>query len=707
MKTSYRIILLALVAAGAFFAGSWVTYYQGNHKSPSERKILYYVDPMNPAFKSAKPGIAPCGMPLEPVYAEKDNRDASGSVKSMPMPPGTIRIMQEKQQLIGVRLLKVEKLPWSSSIRVLGKVIPDETRVYRINAAVGGLIKNALPVTTGSLVKENELLATFYSSQEYRALVQSYFNAMKLVKSGSWSPENTESTRTFSKSQLAQLKKISRDLGQTGEAYQIDYYRRNILNYGIGLRQLEEMERTGEIPEEIEIRSPAAGFVVLRNITADYRFDKGTELFRIADLSRVWILADVFEYEASSFKPGLTVKMELPYQRKTFTARMSNVLPQFDPATRTLKIRLEADNPGYSLRPDMFVNVEIPVSGPAAFIVPADAVVDSGLKKTIFVDRGNGYFEPRQVETGRSLGDRVEITHGLMSGETIVISGNFLMDSESRMQQAGLPIAGKAGRDPVCLMNIDEVQARMKGHLVPYKGQTYFFCSPECRDEFVKMPGKFTASTSQSGSKSSLESREDSVLKHSKNHSMKNKNISDAKREPHNHESMRDKSPHISGHSGSADSTLTIQREKMSDMSAPFTDRTQRMSSGRGAGMADDNKLSTVPQLPPPSSMPPMQGGKVPDAFNTRIQQPQGSEKINIMPGAPPSLNPLEPTVPRKGRMPGFPPGKMPSDSAIMSDEKANCLMPGANDQPVISPGESRQTQGPQTQVTGDGQNHD
>ena len=121
------------------------------------------------------------------------------------------------------------------------------------------------------------------------------------------------------------------------------------------------------------------------------------EFFRIADLSRVWVLADVFENEASFFQPGRRVKMELPYQKKTLSASMSNVLPQFDPATRTLKIRLEADNPGYALRPDMFVNVEIPVSGPAAIIVPADAVIDSGLKKTVFIDRGNGYFEPRQV----------------------------------------------------------------------------------------------------------------------------------------------------------------------------------------------------------------------------------------------------------------------------------------------------------------------
>ncbi len=187
----------------------------------------------------------------------------------------------------------------------------------------------------------------------------------------------------------------------------------------------------------------------------------------------------------------MRVKMELPYQKKTLYAEVSPVLPQFDPATRTLKVRLEADNPGYVMRPDMFVNVELPVSGPPAIIVPVDAVLDSGLKKTVFVDRGNGFFEPRQVETGRSLGERVEIARGLMPGEKIVVSGNFLIDSEARMQQAAAGITGKIGRDPVCGMNIDEDRAKAEGNFLEYKGKTYFFCSPECRDDFGKDPERY------------------------------------------------------------------------------------------------------------------------------------------------------------------------------------------------------------------------
>ena len=255
--------------------------------------------------------------------------------------------------------------------------------------------------------------------------------------------------------------------------------------------QVAEMERTRKIPEVVEIRAPIAGFILYRNVSPGLRFDRGTEFFRIADLSRVWIQADIFETEAAYFKPGMRVKMELPYQKRTLYGEISPVLPQFDPATRTLKVRLEADNPGYVMRPDMFVNVELPVSGPPAIIVPVDAVLDSGLKKTVFVDKGNGFFEPRQVETGRSLGERVEIARGLMPGEKIVVSGNFLIDSEARMQQAASGIIGKIGRDPVCRMNIDEDRAKAEGNVREYKGKSYFFCSPECREDFGKDPERY------------------------------------------------------------------------------------------------------------------------------------------------------------------------------------------------------------------------
>ncbi len=490
MKTRYNVLIVILIVAASFLAGSWVTYQGGRGKATAERKILHYVDPMNPAFKSDKPGIAPCGMPLEPVYADQGDVAPGGGDLRASMPPGTIRISPEKQQLIGVKTMLVEKAPWSHTLRVLGRVTPDETRTYRINAAVNGWIEETLPITTGSLVKENDILATFYSL-EYRNMVQNYFNLISVSKEGSPGEKAATQTSRYSLNQLRQLREAASAIGQSTESSQLDYYRRNLYNFGMSPYQVAEMERTRKIPEVVEIRAPIGGFILYRNVSPGLRFDRGTEFFRIADLSRVWILADIFETEASHFKPGVRVKMELPYQKRTLSAEVSPVLPQFDPVTRTLKVRLEADNPGFVMRPDMFVNVELPVSGAPAIIVPVDAVLDSGLKKTVFVDKGSGFFEPRQVETGRALGERVEIARGLMPGEKIVVSGNFLIDSEARMQQAASGIFGKIGRDPVCTMNIDEDRAKAAGNSREYKGTSYFFCSPECRDEFGKDPERY------------------------------------------------------------------------------------------------------------------------------------------------------------------------------------------------------------------------
>ena len=166
------------------------------------------------------------------------------------------------------------------------------------------------------------------------------------------------------------------------------------------------------------------------------RIEKGSELYRIVDLRRVWILVDLYEKDIGRIRPGGTARVLLRQQQKVYQAKVSEVLPQFDAASRTLKLRLEADNPGYCLRPDMFVDVEFPVTFPSMLNIPAEAVLYSGLRKTVFVDRGNGLFEPREVETGRQFGGRVEIVKGLREGERIVSSGNFLIDSESRTDLA-------------------------------------------------------------------------------------------------------------------------------------------------------------------------------------------------------------------------------------------------------------------------------
>ena len=185
------------------------------------------------------------------------------------------------------------------------------------------------------------------------------------------------------------------------------------------------------------------------------------------------------------------VKVELPNQGKTFTASVSTTLPQFDNVTRTLKLRLEVDNLDFTLKPDMFVDVELPLSLAEAVVVPAEAVLDAGLRQTVFVDRGNGYFEPRNVHLGSRVGDQVQVVQGLTPGERIVVSGNFLLDSESRMKLAATGVHGMPLSDPVCGMTVDEGKAKAAKRVIEYQGQTYGFCSDGCKKKFEADPAKY------------------------------------------------------------------------------------------------------------------------------------------------------------------------------------------------------------------------
>jgi membrane fusion protein, copper/silver efflux system len=419
VKKILYMLLLCLFAAGSFFAGSW--YNQRKTSAaihPSARKPLYYVDPMHPAYRSDKPGIAPdCGMQLEPVYASAQLVTTAQSESSLP--PGSIRIDPQRQQLFGVRIGPVEEASGSYKLRLLGRVAPDEGRTYKLNAGIEGYIQEVSSATTGSFVRKDQVLATF-SSPMAAMTIQTYML-------------NLGAEDRFKKS-AAEGSVESQSLASTNANLQ--QRNQQLHNLGMSSLQMEEIRRTRQFPDAIKIVSPVDGFVVARNVSPGQKFERDTEWYRIADLRRVWVVADVFENEAQYLQPGVQVRVSFPDQSKVFPGRVSNVLPQFDVATRTLKARIEVENQGYALRPDMFVNAELPVAFSRALVVPADAVLDSGLKKTVFVEHGKGVFSPRTVETGRRLDDRVEIVKGLEAGETIVVSGNFLVSSESRLQEA-------------------------------------------------------------------------------------------------------------------------------------------------------------------------------------------------------------------------------------------------------------------------------
>jgi RND family efflux transporter MFP subunit len=400
-------------------------------------------------------------MPLEPAYA--DARTASAGAA----PAGAVHISSEKQQAIGVRIGEVERSEGAQDMRTVGRVAVDDRRVFRINAATPGWIVEAMPNSIGSVVQKDEILATFYA-REFLGSQQAYFYAL-----------DARDRFLAQKASDAQMQATNSQLQAA-----ID----NLLALGMSATQIEALGLKREKAATVAIRSPATGFIVERNVTTGQRFDSGAELFEIADLRKVWILADVFQYEANFVRPGLDARIELPEQGRSFDARVSEVLPQFDPVTRTLKVRLEVDNTGYTLRPDMFVDVSFPVKLPSAVTVPSDAVVDTGLRKTAFVALGDGYFEPRRVETGWRFGGRVQILSGLMPGERVVVSGNFLIDSETRLRAVTDGIRGEPEHDAICGMDVDRARATAARRVSTYNGATYYFCSDSCKKTFDADP---------------------------------------------------------------------------------------------------------------------------------------------------------------------------------------------------------------------------
>jgi Cu(I)/Ag(I) efflux system membrane fusion protein len=425
MKKVRSAVPLILLIAAAFVAGSWYSPRGPVEPAPHGfREMRHDVG----ASQSARPSdmaamTYPSATAPGSVNTERPAQHGEGPGSSSAT---LVKIDQEKQQVMGLRVSQVEKVAGTHTLRLLGRVAADETRLAKLNAGVEGVIQETSAVTTGSHVEKDQWLATMFAP-EFLPTIQAYLFTIKTL-------DRFKDAGTESSGDVNQAAANIRTAGAK-------------LRYlGMSSIQVEEIGRTRELTQSIEIRAPASGFVLARNISLGQKFEKGAEWFRIADLNRVWVLADVFENDARYVRPGLRVQVSLPNHTDSLPATVSEVLPQFDAATRTLKMRLEADNPGYILRPDMFVDVALPITSPPTIAIPADAVLDSGLKKTAFVDRGQGFFEPRSVETGRRFGDQVEIIRGLTPGERVVVSGTFLLDSESRMKSAAVGTRASASK---------------------------------------------------------------------------------------------------------------------------------------------------------------------------------------------------------------------------------------------------------------------
>jgi membrane fusion protein, copper/silver efflux system len=480
-----------LSLAAAVVLAMAAAYGLGRHNSNSRtgskagRHVLYYVDPMHPSYKSDKPGIAPdCGMQLEPVFAEDVKNEPTPSSLSR-LPAGAVSIDGPTQRLLGIRLATVERSSATRIVRTVGRVVPEDTRVYRINSGVDGFIRETLQDSVGTQIKKDQKLATYYSP-EFLSVASGFLAASERVPGA----VGTDGSRTMPFPGAVSKQGVSSLQGYTDR----------LRNLGMSDVQIRRMADSRQLPESVDVVAPADGFIISRSISPGQHFDHGMEFYRIADLRRVWVVAEVYQQETSFLRPGGFAEITLRDQGPRFSARITDSLPQSEAGGGTVKLRLEVDNPRFTLRPEMLVDVELPIRLPSAVTVPVDALVDSGEQVRIYVEHGEGVFEPRQVETGWRFGEQVEIRRGVQPGERVVVAATFLVDSESRLKTlaSGSPVrstlrpadpsdlvaAAKTVIDPSCGMRVDPVKAAESGNALAYHRTTYYFCSQKCKEKF-------------------------------------------------------------------------------------------------------------------------------------------------------------------------------------------------------------------------------
>ncbi|HWR37315.1 MAG TPA: efflux RND transporter periplasmic adaptor subunit [Clostridia bacterium] len=370
-----------------------------------DKKILYWYDPMHPNYKSDKPGIAPdCGMDLVPMY------EGQGGVEN-----GMIKVAPERQRALGVRTSQVEEQVISRTVRTSGQIVADETRIAHVHVKTPGWIENVYVDFVGQLVKKGQPLFTIYSP-DLVATQEEYLIAKRGQESLGNSPYH--------------------DVAHSSESL-LASSRQRLRFWDLSEAQIKRLDETGQVNKTVTVYSPVTGYVTDRKAFPHIAVNPDTDIYTVADLSRLWVVADVYESEMPYVKVGQPATITLSYiPGKTYKGRVTYSYPMLDPATHTAKVRIDVANPGLMLKPNMFSDVELQITYGKHVIVPQEAVLNSGKMQTVFVVHDGGKFEPREVTVGPTVDGNTIIEFGLEKGETIVTSGNFLLDSESRMKSA-------------------------------------------------------------------------------------------------------------------------------------------------------------------------------------------------------------------------------------------------------------------------------
>lgn len=381
-----------------------------------KRKIAYYQDPMHPWYTSDKPGKAPdCGMDLMPVYEGEDD------VQGIKIDPVTV-------QNIGVKTEEVARRKLTKTIRTSGIVEYDETRLYTITTKFMGWAEKLYVDYTGKLVNRGEPLLDIYSP-ELVSTQQEYLQALRYREK-------------LGQSSIEEARKEAEELVKSA--------RRRLEYWDIPEQEIVRLAQRGEPRKALTIISPARGIVIEKMVTEGQQVMPGMLLYKIADLSTVWIIADIYQYELQWIRAGQPVDIQLAYlPEKSFRGAVTYIYPYLNSETRTAKVRIEVRNSDdFLLKPGMFATVKI--ESPAArdaLAVPEQAIIRSGERNIAVVALGGGYFDPREIRLGATAGGYVQVLEGLQEGEKIVTSAQFLIDSESNLKAAVGLMMGHAGHD--------------------------------------------------------------------------------------------------------------------------------------------------------------------------------------------------------------------------------------------------------------------
>ena len=404
------MLFLAAAFLGGYGYGRWYA------RSPvvsatTTRRVLYYRCPMHPSYRFNRPGTAPCcGMALQPVY----EGDAE------PPTAAALRLTPRQQELIGVQYATAELTPAIRVIRGAARITVDDTRVARVQTKLEGFIDQLFVKSVGETVRKGQPLLSIYNRRAYSMAQSEFLDAimasggMGLTAEAAASPDARRAAREAVLAAREHLEML-----------------------GFTEYQIEAVARAHQPLRSLPIYAPIGGVVI--EYSAALNDPVGMQpLLTIADLSSVWATASFAAADAAGIRRGQSAVLRVPYAPgRTFHGVVDLILPQVDPETHTLSARVQVDNPGLELKPQMYGEVELRAGGGSKKLtVPQEAVIDSGRAQTVFVASGEGYLEPRVVATGDRYGDRIEILRGLKPGERVVTSGNFLLDSEVQLRSA-------------------------------------------------------------------------------------------------------------------------------------------------------------------------------------------------------------------------------------------------------------------------------